>query len=90
MKLYVLFAQRHEAYEGEYTPEALACMDDVGNNENPGYLVDELKKAKHFTDIVDAKIFEIELPKGTSDFIRNQLMGRMKPIKAVNIAVMEE
>ena len=91
MKLYVLFAQRKESYEGEYAPEALECIDDVGNDDNPAWLISKMKDANNEDDeFVSAKIFEIELPKGSGDFIRNQLMGKIPPIKAVNIGVMEE
>ena len=90
MKLYVLFAQREESYEGQYAPESLACMDGVGNDENPDYLFDEEEKAHANDEFVGVKVFEIELPKGTGDFIRNQLMGDIPTIKAVNVAVVEE
>lgn len=40
MKLFVLFAQRKESYEGEYAPEALHCIDECGDDGNPSFLRD--------------------------------------------------
>lgn len=40
MKLFVLFAQRKERYPGEYAPEALHCIDEYGNDDNPSFLLD--------------------------------------------------
>lgn len=87
MKLYVLFAQRKESYEGEYSPEALACMEDVGNDINPDYLLEQTQDAMNDDMMVGARVFEIQLPEGTSEFIRNQLIGNLPPIKAVSVAV---
>lgn len=44
MKLFVLFGQRKESYPGEYAPEALACIDECGMDENPAYIEGEHKK----------------------------------------------
>ena len=41
MKLLVLVGQRKCDYPGQYALEALACMDDVGNSDNPEYLEGE-------------------------------------------------
>ncbi|MEA8592217.1 hypothetical protein PZT57_26585 [Pseudomonas aeruginosa] len=42
MKLFVLFGQRKCDYPGEFALEALACMDEVGQSDNPDYLNGEL------------------------------------------------
>lgn len=44
MDLFVLIGQRKERYKGEYAPEALAVIDEYGNDENPDYMRDELHK----------------------------------------------
>jgi len=41
--IYVIFAQRLEAYEGQYAPEALEVMDQYAYDENPEWLNDKLK-----------------------------------------------
>lgn len=45
MKLMVLYGQRKCSYPGEYALEALACLDEVGDSNNPDYLINE--QAKH-------------------------------------------
>jgi hypothetical protein len=40
----VLVGQRKQRYEGEYAPEALAVIDDVGNDDNPDYMREEFAK----------------------------------------------
>jgi hypothetical protein len=44
MDLFVLVGQRKEAYAGQYSREALAVIDEIGDSENPDYMRDELKK----------------------------------------------
>ena len=34
MKLYVIFGQRHESYEGEYAPEVIECWDESAVDDN--------------------------------------------------------
>lgn len=41
MKLFVLFGQRKCDYPGQYALEALACMDENGQSDNPDYLESE-------------------------------------------------
>lgn len=36
MKLFVLFGQRKQRYDGEFGPEALVCWDEFCVDENPG------------------------------------------------------
>lgn len=73
MKIYVLFGQREERYEGQYAPEAMEIMDEFGYDENPQYLHRKLEMKKKQSDIVNAKIFEIDLGKGSLDRIRSSL-----------------
>lgn len=44
MKLFVLFGQRICEYPGQYAIEALACIDENGDSDNPDYLDAELAK----------------------------------------------
>jgi hypothetical protein len=47
MKIFCLFAQRNCLYDGQYEPELLAAIDDIGNDENPEYLDSEESEAKN-------------------------------------------
>jgi hypothetical protein len=72
MKLYVLFGQRHCRYEGEYAPEALAVIDEYGDEDNPEYMQEQLatnQASKDFAflrvialDVNGAKITELLSP----------------------------
>ena len=44
MDLFVLVGQRKQRYEGEYLPEALAVIDDIGDSDNPEYMREQLQK----------------------------------------------
>ncbi len=35
MKLFILFGQRNQSYEGEYAPETLVCWEEFSVEENP-------------------------------------------------------
>lgn len=35
MKLFILFGQRTQSYDGQYAPEALLCWDEYCVDENP-------------------------------------------------------
>ncbi len=56
MKLYTMFGQRTESYEGEYAPEVLLCRTEFDVDENPdGFAeacAEERKKAeKEFSSV---------------------------------------
>lgn len=44
MDFLVLVGQRKERYDGEYAMEALAVIDEWGNDDNPDYMREELAK----------------------------------------------
>jgi hypothetical protein len=44
MKVYVLMGHRKEQHPGQYAPEVLAAIDEIGNEDNPDYLIQEKKK----------------------------------------------
>lgn len=55
MILFVLMGQRKCDYPGQYAPEALAVMDEYGDDDNPDYLKEEkekYEKSKEFTSLV--------------------------------------
>lgn len=49
MKLYVIFGQRIERYEGECAPEVIDCWDENSAEENPDGYQDAIDKAKALT-----------------------------------------
>lgn len=59
--LMVLFGQRINSYPNEYAPEALAVMDEYGNDDNPLYLKDEVEKYRQLNEFSSLRIFEIEI-----------------------------
>lgn len=56
MKLYVLFAKRKEAYDGECGIEALNCATDYDLEENPDYLFKEQRHYQTQSDIASVEI----------------------------------
>lgn len=61
MLIHVLFAQRKEAYEGEYAPEALAVMTDNDHSCNPEYLHTEKEKADESQEFENTVILGISV-----------------------------
>lgn len=61
MKLHVLYGQRKCRYPGEYALEALACMDDVGNSDNPDYLEGELAKYEASDEFERLRVITLSL-----------------------------
>lgn len=59
MKLFVLFGQRKCSYPGEYAMEALACMDENGQSDNPDYLEGEHAKHEQGGDFDRLSIVEL-------------------------------
>lgn len=64
MKLHVLYGQRKCRYPGEYALEALACMDDAGNSDNPGYLEGELAKYEASDEFERLRVLTLSVSEG--------------------------
>lgn len=64
MKLHVLYGQRKCRYPGKYALEALACMDDVGNSDNPDYLEGELAKYEASDEFERLRVITLSLSEG--------------------------
>ena len=47
MRIYTLWGQRKERYQGQYAPELIAAIDEWGMEENSSYLTDEESKASN-------------------------------------------
>lgn len=61
MKLFVLFGQRKCDYPGQYAMEALACMDENGQSDNPDYLEGEHAKYKESGEFDRLSIVELSV-----------------------------
>jgi hypothetical protein len=61
MKLYVLFAQRKERYEGQYGLEALAVMTEYDADANPDYLAEQKSLALKTDDFDSLEIVTIRV-----------------------------
>ena len=79
MDLFVLIGQRKERYEGEYAPEALAVIDEYGDNDNPGYMRDELQKQTKSGDFSALAVLQLRV---SDDAINSALFPAAKPIAA--------
>jgi len=73
MKIFLLYAQRKQRYEGEFLPELLEAIDEGITDENPA-IADELL-AKHRADstFVSVEWFEMKLPAGAQKTIHDRL-----------------
>lgn len=76
--LLVVIGQRKDSYPGENTPEALAVITEYGNDGNPDYIQDELKKAKSDPDMEAAAIFTITISRSEIDRV---LRPQAKPLQ---------
>lgn len=72
MKIFVLMGQRNESYVGEYAPEALACMDEYGDSENPDFLREAKVRADESGEFESTTILPLEVDS-------NEVMGRLRP-----------
>lgn len=61
MKLFVLFGQRKCDYPGQYAMEALACMDENGQSDNPDYLEGEHAKYEQSGEFDRLSIVELSV-----------------------------
>lgn len=64
MDLLVLIGQRKERYEGEYSPEAIAVIDAIGNDENPDYMSEQQAEARDSGDFAALAVLRIRVPGG--------------------------
>ena len=80
MNLLVLIGQRKERYEGEYAPEALAVIDEYGNDENPDYMRDALYEQTKSEDFSALAVVHLSV---SDDAINNVLYPAAKVIQAV-------
>lgn len=60
MKLFVLYGQRKCSYAGEYAPEALACIDENGESDNPDYLVEQKAKYEASEEFDSLAVIEMD------------------------------
>lgn len=79
MDLFVLIGQRKEKYEGEYSPEALAVIDEHGDSENPDYMRDELRKQTESGDFSALTVLHLSV---SSEAINKALFPAAEVIRA--------
>jgi len=79
MDLFVLIGQRKERYEGEYSPEALAVIDEYGDSENQDYMRDELHKQTQSGDFLALTVLHLNV---SDDDVNNALFPAAKVISA--------
>lgn len=77
--LFVLFGQRKCDYPGQYALDALACMDENGQSDNPDYLEGELGKYEQSGEFDRLSI--VELAVNEKD-VRSVLYPELKTIPA--------
>jgi hypothetical protein len=73
MIIYILFAQRREAYPGQYAPEALATMNEFDYEENGQWLHTKLEECEKSDEYVALKILGVDV--GSQDKLRELLVG---------------
>lgn len=61
MKLYVLFGQRKEDYEGQFGVEALYCASEYDMDENPEYLHKKKELQQRNEDFEALEIVTLEV-----------------------------
>ena len=66
MKLYVLFGQRKESYDGEHAPELLLAWDEYSVEENGEGWERELEEMKkvHGASMTAMRVINIEVDQG--------------------------
>lgn len=79
MEVYVLFGQRKCRYPGQYAIEALSCMDENGQSDNPDYLQSEFKKYSDSGEFDRLAIIPLSAPEAD---IRSALYPEQKAIPA--------
>jgi hypothetical protein len=74
MRLYVLFGQRKEDYDGQYGPEALVCWDEFCVDENPDGFDEACEEylAEHGDEFVATRVILIDID---GDKVRDCLVG---------------
>jgi hypothetical protein len=65
MNFLILIGQRKERYPGEYAPEALAVIDEVGNEENPDYMREQEAEARGSNEFTSLVVLNVGVDGGT-------------------------
>ena len=72
MKLYVLFGQPKERYEGEFAPEPCLCWSEFEADENPDGFEEACTQARQNKEF---QAFVLTTVKVDSDAIRNLMLA---------------
>lgn len=72
MKIYVIFGQRIESYEGENAPEARDVIDEYSDEGNPEWLIQKLAEHRKESSFESVELIAIEIDE-------NSVMCRLRP-----------
>ena len=62
MKIICLFGQRECSYPGQYAPELLDAIDEIGNSDNSDYLDESEKKYADYKEFTIIKRITVSIP----------------------------
>ena len=62
MDFFVLVGHRKETYKGEYAPEALEVIDEIGNDENPYFLTNKMREYRRTKEFDSLAVLRIRVP----------------------------
>lgn len=62
MDFFILVGQRKQRYSGEYMPEALEVIDDIGNSDNPDFLIDKRAEYEASKEFDALSVVRIRVP----------------------------
>jgi hypothetical protein len=62
MDFFILVGQRIERYPGEYSPEALEVIDEIGNIDNPDFLIEKRAEYKASREFDSLAVMRIRVP----------------------------
>jgi hypothetical protein len=84
MRLYVMFGQRAEKFEGQFAPEALDVIDEYTADENGAYMdtATAAAKEKYGEDFVNIMWFPVDIEGAVEATIRKILLADMDALKA--------
>lgn len=62
MDFLILVGQRKQRYDGEFAPEALEVIDDIGDGDNPDFLIEKRKQHHGSGDFESIATVRVRVP----------------------------
>lgn len=78
MDFLILVGQRKQRYDGEFAPEALEVIDEIGDGDNPDFLIEKMSEHQDSGDFESIATVRVRVP---SEAIARAL----KPVRTVII-----